>query len=321
MKHIFINDFLEQYFVYEEDTLVKKDGYTDPEFIKEYSDFDLCLISNNSNLLSQYDELVLKDWQDRFLKSIGKSTKSKLWFMGKNLQFHLLEPLQNLSADMIADSIPHICIGGGFDGCDLQLSIGDFCLRVIELYKPRVNESQTNNIDKDLLALKNSVATLNEGIDEIKQLLKSNNDSELDEINRSLKEELTAYRADFYLKSVQRLGLDALLEIMDRLCTRLYNSSNSSDEIKEVLNYVINLIERTLRSKFHVRCVSSESGTQFNSETMIAYPDDSISTEDTSLIGCVAQSISPAIYWTIPRVNSCEMEFLYKEENVVLYQE
>ena len=28
MKHIFINDFLEQYYVYEEDTLVKKDGYS-----------------------------------------------------------------------------------------------------------------------------------------------------------------------------------------------------------------------------------------------------------------------------------------------------
>lgn len=321
MKHIFINDFLEQYFVYEEDALVKKDEYTNPEFIKEYSDFDLCLISNNSNLLSQYDELVLKDWQDRLLKSIGKSTKSKLWFMGKNLQFHLLEPLQNPSADMNADNIPQICIGGGFDGCDLQISIEDFCLRVIELYKPRVNEEPTNNIDKDLLDLKDSVATLNEGVDEIKQLLKSSNDRESDEINRSLKEELTAYRADFYLKSVQRLGLDALLEIMDRLCTRLYNSSNSSDETKEVLKYAINLIERTLRSKFHIRCVSSESGSQFDSETMIAYPDDSISTEDTALFGCVAQSISPAIYWTIPRVNSDEKEFLYKEESVVLYQE
>ena len=321
MKHIFINNFLEQYYVYEEDTLVKKSGYRDLQFLKDFADFDLCIISNENDFMSQYDELILKDWQDRFLKSLGKTTKSKLWFMGKNLQFHLLNPLQIHPDNIIVDNIPQICIGGGFDGCDMQLNFEDFCKRIIELYKPRPIVEINSNIEKDLMALKNSVSTLSEGIEEIKQYLQSNSNRESDETNRLLKEELAAYRSDFYLKSVQRLGMDALLDIMDRLCTRLYDSNNSSDETKEVLKYTIALIERTLRSKFRVRCVSSEPGAEFNSETMIAYPDDSIATEDTALIGCVAQSISPAIYWTIPRVNSDEMEFLYKEENVVLYQE
>lgn len=321
MKHIFINDFLEQYSVYEEDTLIKKEPYIDLQFLDDFTEFDLCFISNNNDIEVQYDKQVLRDWQGKFLKSIGKSLQSKLWFIGSDLQFHLLKPLQASPTDIIAGNTPQICIGGGFDGCDLQLSFEEFCIRIIEIYKPCPIEVQTNNIDKELLALKNSVATLNEGIEDIKQYLQSNNNRESDKINKALKEELTAYRSDFYLKSIQRLGLDAFLDILDRLCTRLYNSSNSSDETKEILKYAINLIERTLYSKFHVRCVSSKHGAEFNSEIMIAYPDDSISTEDTSLIGCVAQSISPAIYWTIPRVNSDEMEFLYKEENVVLYQE
>ena len=321
MKHIFVNDFSKQFFVYEEDVLVDKGTFEDSLFLSQYTNFDLCYISNSTRGLPQYDEYLLNDWGNRFLKSISRAATCKLWFLGKDMQFHLLESVGSSQSGCNSVNIPQVCIGGGFDGCDMHFSMEDFCSRIIELYKPAHKEEQSINISDEIAELKGFAKSLSENMEEIKQALDTHGGDVIDETIKSLKNELTAYRTDFYLKSVQRLGLDAFLDVLDRLCTRLYNSSQSSEDSKETLRYAISMIERTLHSKFHIRCVSSESGTVFNSRTMIAYPEDSVFTDNVSLKGCVAHSISPAIYWTLPRVNSDDTEFLYKEENVVLYQD
>lgn len=135
----------------------------------------------------------------------------------------------------------------------------------------------------------------------------------------SLKEELSKYRNDFYFKSVQRQGLDAMLEVLESMNTLLYNSRTKGVEVTEAIEHGIYLIERALQKIFKIRFESSNEGNEYDEEKMIAYPSDSIFTNDERLSGHVAKSLSPAIYWTIPRVNSTDLEFLYKEESVILY--
>lgn len=314
MKHIFINDYMEEAYVYENAEFQEKFGYKDYLFLNNYEDFDICIISSQCSSLPQYEEICLNGWAEKLSQRILGDSKGNLWFINKDMNFCPYR-CEKTSDALAMGNGSHIFIGGKLGG-ECSLSMDEFCKTIIDLYTAKEEADIEEDID-DLSDIKEAISLIKDDIQAVKEMLSKNEEN--DEVS-FLKDELSYYRNDFYLKSVQRLGLDALLEILESMCSRLFMSANASVEVKESLSYDIKLVERALINKFNVRFVRSSEGTPFNEHTMTTFPDDSIISEDVNLKGCVAASVSPAIFWTIPRVNSGETSFLYKEESVVLYK-
>lgn len=314
MKHIFINDYVEEAFVYEDAEFQEKFEYKDYLFLNNYEDFDICLISPQCSSLPQYEEICLNGWAEKLSQRILGDSKGNLWFINKDMNFCPYK-LDMTSDALVMGNGSHIFIGGKLGG-ERSISMDEFCKAIIDLYTAK-EDVETEESINDLSEIKEAINLIKDDLRALKEILSINEEN--DEVS-FLKDELSCYRNDFYLKSVQRLGLDAILDILESMCSRLFMSVNASAEVKESIQYDIKLVERALTNKFNVRFVRSALGTPFNEQTMTTFPDDSIASDDENLKGCVAFSVSPAIFWTIPRVNSGETSFLYREESVILYK-
>ena len=315
MKHIFINEFTEVAFIYEGTNLQKSFSYSDYMFLNNYDEYDVCLISPQAETLPQYEDKCLKGWCKLLAQKYSKEGIT-LWFVDKDMRFCPYNDEKDAYMKFKERIGSHILVGGKLDEpCD-SMSMDEFCKTIIELSSTQDVE-QIADSSQNLQVINETLSELKEKINAIFEYV--NNVSDEYSMYNELKSEISAYRNDFYLKSVQRLGLDALIEILNSMCARLHSTINLTDEVKDSIRYDIKLVERALNSRFNVQCVYSEIGTAFNEETMVTFPGEFIDAENELLKGCVAYSVSPAIYWTIPRVNSGEQKFLYKEESVVLY--
>lgn len=141
------------------------------------------------------------------------------------------------------------------------------------------------------------------------------------EIIADLRKELTAYKNDFYQKSMLNFGVNTAIEILDRLYTEknLLKQKGVATDEQNRLEQIISFCETKMK-KLNLKVSLSTDGDEFDGSRMITY-DDKVSTDNEDLKGRVAYSISPAIYWTLPRVNAPgEDELLIKEETVALYE-
>ena len=144
------------------------------------------------------------------------------------------------------------------------------------------------------------------------------NNNGKDALVSELKSQLEEYKVDFYYKTMRKYGIDAMLDVVEYLYTRM-EESNETEEV--IYKRIIDRIEqRTLKDKLNVRTYSSEIGVPFDASRMISYSGDSIQTDDESKHNTVARSVRPAFYWTMPMVNGQESEYLFKEEVVILYK-
>ncbi len=315
MKHIFINEFAEVAFIYEGTDFQESFSYSNYLFLNNYDEYDVCLISAQAETLPQYEDKCLTGWCELIARKYSKE-RVTLWFVDKSLRFRPYNGENDTYIKFKEKVGSHIFVGGKIDETCDSMSMDEFCKTIIELTSIQEIDQHANP-NHDLQGINETLSELKEKINVIFDHVNSASDEY--SMYNELKSELSAYRNDFYLKSVQRLGLDALIEILNSMCIRLHSTTNLTEDVKEAIRYDIKLVERALNNRFNVRCVYSEIGTTFNEETMVTFPGEFIDTENESLKGCVAYSVSPAIYWTIPRVNSGEHKFLYKEESVVLY--
>lgn len=140
------------------------------------------------------------------------------------------------------------------------------------------------------------------------------------EVIEDLRKELAAYKNDFYQKSMMKFGVNTAIEILERLYTEknLLKQSENAEELKRITQ-IISFCEAKMK-KLNLRVSLSSDGDEFDGGRMVSY-DDKVATDDENMKGRVAYSISPAIYWTLPRVNAPgEDELLIKEETVALYE-
>lgn len=140
------------------------------------------------------------------------------------------------------------------------------------------------------------------------------------EVIEDLRKELTAYKNDFYQKSMMKFGVNTAVEMLERLYTeKNHLKHNDNSEELERIMLIISFCEAKMK-KLNLRVRLSSDGDEFDGGRMVSY-DDKVATDDENLKGRVAYSISPAIYWTLPRVNAPgEDELLIKEETVALYE-
>lgn len=137
-----------------------------------------------------------------------------------------------------------------------------------------------------------------------------------------LRRELSSYKEDFYLKSMQKYGVDIAIKIIDRLYAERRDIEQSATLNNELIERYNKLIEFCLSEfkRLSLRILTSKEGDLFDGERMVSY-DDYVETEDSTLNGRVAYSISPSINWTLPRINSdSKTELVLKEEIVALYK-
>jgi len=316
MNYIFINRFNNQVHIFENTDLRKCFAYKDNSFLNDYDEFKIFVISKDLSLVTSYENNCITDWFDQFERNQNVQGKFYMWFMSNDMKFSSCGNSDEAQISFEYKQDTHIFIGGSIDGGHLCYSYIEFYQYLISLYCCKANTFQ-DKLVQDVAEVKEILLSLKEQI-ELSNNNKSNGE-EADKEIQDLKEELSKYRNDFYFKSVQRQGMDAMLEVLDSMCTLLHNSRNKSQEVIDSIEYGIKLIERALQKSFKIKFISSKVGDHYNEETMIAYPTDSVATNDQNLSGCVAKSLSPAIYWTLPRVNSTDLEFLYKEESVILY--
>lgn len=140
------------------------------------------------------------------------------------------------------------------------------------------------------------------------------------EVIEDLRKELAAYKNDFYQKSMMKFGVNTAIEILERLYTEknLLKQNENSEELERIMQ-IISFCEAKMK-KLNLRVRLSSDGDEFDGGRMVSY-DDKVATDDENMKGRVAYSISPAIYWTLPRVNAPgEDELLIKEETVALYE-
>ncbi len=140
------------------------------------------------------------------------------------------------------------------------------------------------------------------------------------EVIADLRKELAAYKNDFYQKSMMKLGVNTAIEILEGLYAEknLLKKKENSEELNIIMQ-IISFCESKIK-KLNLRVRFSSDGDEFDGGRMVSF-DDKIPTDDGNMKGRVAYSISPAIYWTLPRVNAPgEDELLIKEEIVALYE-
>lgn len=135
-----------------------------------------------------------------------------------------------------------------------------------------------------------------------------------------LRKELAAYKNDFYQKSMMKFGVNTTIEILEQLYAEknLLKQNENSVELERIL-LIISFCEAKMK-KLNLRVRLSSDGDEFDGDRMVSY-DDKVATDDEKMKGRVAYSISPAIYWTLPRVNAPGADdLLIKEEIVALYE-
>ena len=316
MISIFINEFTNLVHVYDGTELRKTFEYQDDSFLKEWNTFQIVYISKRDSSTDIFDNHYKKDWVSRFEKSIKVEGKLYLWFMSNDMCFVPLNNIDEAKTSYQLKQDTHVFVGGTVDGDCKHYTYNDFYQVLIQLYCHNNEEKECTDIRDSLLGITEQINALSNKVTSIIEELNNSNDKAEVE---SLKDELSKYRNDFYFKSVQRQGLDAMIEILESMCTLLYNSRSKGTEVTCAIEHGVELIKRALQKNFKIKFVTSSDGDVYNEERMVAYPTESIQTNDDQLSGHVAKSVSPAIYWTLPRINSSDVDFLYKEETVILY--
>lgn len=317
MISVFINKITEVVHIFDGLENRKSFEYKDLSFLNGISEFQLFYISNNEIQPEAFADKCKSDWLDRFEKSINVNGVLYLWFMTNDLCFVPLKNVAEAKNSYQQKQDTHIFVGGNPDESVQQYNYLDFYRCLIQLYTTEREKNESSELNQNLMEIKDSLGKITDKVDSLIESRKEEIEDNAD--ISALKEELSKYRNDFYFKSVQRQGLDAMIEVWESMYTLLYNSRTKGSDVIETIEYNINLIERALQKTFKIRFDSSAEGDMYNEEKMIAYPSDSIFTSDEQLRGRIAKSLSPAVYWTLPRVNSSDMEFLYKEECVILY--
>lgn len=317
MISVFINKITESVHIFDGLENKKSFEYKDLSFLNDISDFQLFCISNNEIQFEGFEDKCKSDWLDRFEKAINVNGLLYLWFMTDDLCFVPLKNIAEAKNSYQLKKDTHIFVGGNPGESVKQYNYIEFYRCLIQLYATESEMDKSSELSQNLIEIKDSINKMSDKVDSLLESKKEETEDN-NEIS-ALKEELSKYRSDFYFKSVQRQGLDAMIEVWESMYTLLYNSRTKGSDVIETIEYNINLIERALQKTFKIRFASSAEGETYNEEKMIAYPSDSIFTSDEQLRGRIAKSLSPAVYWTLPRVNSSDMEFLYKEECVILY--
>ena len=195
-----------------------------------------------------------------------------------------------------------------------------------------INTSSPQRETKDIKELKSFISdsfeALNKKQSETNYLVTEiyNRESEVSsnggsEVIEDLRKELAAYKNDFYQKSMMKFGVNTVIEILERLYTEknlLMQKGNADDELDRIAQ-IISFCEAKMK-KLNLKIRLSSEGDEFDGGRMVSF-DDKVVTDDENKKGRVAYSISPAIYWTLPRVNAPgEDELLIKEETVALYE-
>lgn len=175
------------------------------------------------------------------------------------------------------------------------------------------------NISNDIRSIREQTDFL---IGEVNNIVAGNTHQGNNSIVEDLRKELSTYKNDFYLKSMQKYGVDIAIDIILRLYNeknelKLKNGYNPQDIAQ--IDRLISYCESKAR-KLNLQIEHSSEGDEFDGNKMIAY-DDRVKTENPEQVGQVAYSISPAFYWTLPRVNAPgEDKLLVKEEVVALFE-
>ena len=340
MWHIFINDFTEEFMIYKDLLFIKKESFSDYSFLYKYNDYDICYITEDSDILPADKDKCLVGWEQKLVSLYGDKD-SYLWFMNLNMSF--CSTKGHAARESYRDNHgTHIFVGDLSSSKEICIPWDAFCTQIIKLYHGDANTNQCTETDlmSHILEIKESInnllgnkdvvkehivndssfeANINKKLDYIISTIEMQSGDRSDDSVDILKEELDTYRSDFYLKSVKRMGLDAIINILEHFCN-LYHDSNDDTNDKEIYKTAITYIENVLKRSMRVSCFYTQQGESFDPDTMIAYEGDYVSTNDDELRGKVAESIVPAIYWTLPRINSEDQEYLYKEEVVVLYK-
>lgn len=319
MTHIIINDISQKVYIYDGQKLRKEIEYKDNFFLREFNDYDVCYISPDGDVLSACPDKCLVGWKEKMNDYLELESPVYYWFMDSQMRLISIGDIETAKEDYLDKKGSHVFIGCMAEGARFHYSLDEFCKLIIEAFFPK---QEVPNIDGQLTQELSSIKRMMEALSEKMDIfIQSSGESKFNEndIVRSLKEEIAQYRNDFYFKSVQRQGLDAILEVYENMCIQLYNARTKEDSIKNTIQFGLTMIERALKTAFHVKLVRSQQGVPFDEETMTPFSEDCVETDDPNLKKCVAFSVIPGIIWTIPRVNSTEREFLYKEECVALY--
>lgn len=190
----------------------------------------------------------------------------------------------------------------------------------------RGGTKDTLNPNTALVNISNDIRSIREQTDfligEVNNLVAGNTYQGNNSIVEDLRKELLTYKNDFYLKSMQKYGVDIAIDIISRLyCEKnelkLKNEYNPQDIAQ--IDRFISYCESKAR-KLNLQIEQSLEGDEFDGNKMIVY-DDRVKTDNPEQVGRVAYSISPAFYWTLPRVNAPgEDKLLVKEEVVALFE-
>lgn len=188
-------------------------------------------------------------------------------------------------------------------------------------------QGETKDIKELKSYLTNALDAINNQQAEIQYLISEiyNRESETpsndSKIIDDLRNELSAYKNDFYQKSMLNFGVNTVIEILDCLYTEkniIKQQKGISEELDRITQIIL-FCEAKIK-KLNLKVHYSSEGDEFDGSRMINY-DDKIYTENEHLKGLVAHSISPAIYWTLPRVNAPGVDsLLIKDEIVALYE-
>lgn len=134
----------------------------------------------------------------------------------------------------------------------------------------------------------------------------------------ALKNELSEYKEDFYRKSMQRYGVDAMMNILKHLYQERYELLKAQQETASIDQHIKFCTHEAKR--LNIRLHISNEGDTFDGNSMVYY-DDTVPAPSPDKRGQVACSITPAFYWTLPRVNAPNSDdLLLQEEVVALYE-
>lgn len=289
------------------------------------------------------------DWHTYMTGQIGAEMTLYFWFEGNGLikpekEEAIINRDKGIHIFVLSDTETSINSNVQFTGKILKMSIKDFCNRIVHGYKAEKCPSpdQWHDIKTLLDSINQNILTLSHRVESLSCGTPYGRNSSLSESDKKyldqkfnhlvdqypntggnetllnqLNEELSQYKNDFYFKN-QRTGLDGMIEILDDIYIRIQNQSD--DSIKKALVKVAAMMERRMERCFHVVCRHSAVGTPFDGKIMYTH-EDMISTSDVTKKSTVAVSMTPAVFWCIPRVNAeGQSEFLYQQELVILYK-
>lgn len=212
----------------------------------------------------------------------------------------------------------------------IEKSINDLKVVVNGLQQSRTTPTVSGRSGNDVAGLKDTIGNMAETLRQTRYFAEELYNNMSTRANTSgsearieeLQNELGKYKNDFFLK-VSLQYVNSAIEMLCIMYEDLYNlKSIEGPESPSVerMQRVIAACEAYVKRWKIVRIRKSNSGDPWDPNSMRAY-DDRILTEREELKGHVACSISPAFFWTLPRVNAPDTEhLLLKEETIALFE-